>query len=144
MFSFHFPLRHPAWSPASSSSPGWLPQRLDATLGLEMPFTIILGIPLTTLYFVGFASSQILKYGQHLCKEVRGLSSHELEGVFCYCVVLADRFVVSASLLDLATLRKVLAFRDPADVRTFSREPLPSSLEVQLFPLLNMVIGRSE
>lgn len=26
----------------------------------------------TTLYFVGFASSQILKYGQHVCKEAQG------------------------------------------------------------------------
>lgn len=30
----------------------------------------------TTLYFVGFASSQILKYVQHVCKEAKDISSH--------------------------------------------------------------------
>lgn len=51
--------------------------------------------------------------------------------------------VVSASPLDLATLRKVWAFSqlEGQAPGTFPREPLPP--EAQLIPPLNTVVGRS-
>lgn len=51
--------------------------------------------------------------------------------------------MVSASPLDLATLRKVWAFSqlEGQAPGSFPREPLPA--EAQLIPLLNTVAGRS-
>lgn len=41
-----FPLRRPAWSPASSSCAGWWPEA-KSELGLEISFAVTLGIPVT-------------------------------------------------------------------------------------------------
>ena len=133
MFSFHFPLRHPAWSPVSSSSPGWLPQRPDAKLGLEMPFTIILGIPLTPLcslwdLLLPRPWNILFLDVQHVCKEARDISSHEMQVDFPTLCSPWRSLCGFSFTSGLGHPKEGPGFQGPSwcqGPRTFSREPLP-------------------